>query len=90
MLTMALMLIEHHYIHHYPATARYLELLGHQHRTRKKVPVEAYPKFRECLLAMLARFHESDWNDQLARQWGEAIDLAVKTMIIGYEPDYTP
>jgi hemoglobin-like flavoprotein len=84
-LHMALLLAAHHYVHRYPATTSYLKVLGHTHAARRGVPVEAYDSFRDCLIETLAEFHGKDWDEQLATQWREALDLAIATMLEGYE-----
>lgn len=83
-LAMTLTIVERHYRRAYPTTERYLRQLGEQHQQRRKVPPDAYPRFRDCLLETLAKFHGADWDESLARQWGEALDLAARTMLAGY------
>ena len=42
----------------------------------------------DCLSAMmttLARYHGEDWSESLARQWKEAIELAIEEMMEGYQ-----
>ena len=81
------MMVEAYYSHDYPAAEHYLKVLGTRHKNygaRK----EDYPKFRECLLETLAVIHAEDWDAELARQWGEAIDKATSTMLLGYEEDF--
>jgi len=87
MLTMALVLLENHYSHSYPATDHYLKVLGHRHYLWN-VPPELYPKFRDCLLETLAQFHDNDWDDVLHSQWHAAIDKASQTMLEGYKQPY--
>jgi hemoglobin-like flavoprotein len=84
-LHMALLLAAHHYVHRYPATTSYLRVLGHTHSARRGVPAELYDGFRDCLLETLAQFHADQWDDQLALQWREALDLAIATMLEGYD-----
>jgi hemoglobin-like flavoprotein len=83
LLTMALLVIERHYTHSYPATEMYLNYLGTKHDERG-IPPQQYPMFREALLATLERFHGPGWDDHLATQWREAIDSAIEAMIKGY------
>jgi hemoglobin-like flavoprotein len=83
LLTIQLMVIERHYLHEYPTTTSYLKALGKQHQ-RRGIPADAFPKFRDALLASLQRFHGADWDDGLARQWAEAIDRAARAMLQGY------
>ena len=87
MLTMALMMVEAHYSHSYPATEHYLKVLGHRHHQMGVKP-ELYVKFRDCLLAALEVFHADDWDQHLAGQWRKAIEKATATMLEGYERDY--
>jgi hemoglobin-like flavoprotein len=84
LLTMALMVIERHYTHSYAATELYLQYLGTKHKTRG-IPIDLYPPFADAMLASLERFHGKDWSPELARQWQEALDKALETMILGYE-----
>jgi hemoglobin-like flavoprotein len=88
LLTMALMVIEGYYSHGYPATEAYLRYLGSRHHGWGIAP-EHYPKFRDALLATLEQFHGSDWEPELARQWREAIDRAIKAMLQGYKQHFT-
>lgn len=88
LLTMALIAVEAHYTHSYPATTHYLHVLGHRHHERG-IPPEHFPKFRDCLLETLGEFHAERWTAELARQWREAIDCAAATMLEGYQRDYT-
>jgi hemoglobin-like flavoprotein len=83
-LTMALMLVVHHYNHRYATTASYLMELGRQHDERRKIPAATYPMFRDCLLETLQRFHGEEWDEALAEQWCHALDLAAATMLGGY------
>jgi hemoglobin-like flavoprotein len=84
LLTMALLVIEAHFAHGYPATTAYLRQLGYKHHTRKVRP-ELYRPFGEALLATLELVHSSGWDSELARQWREAIERTSKTMLLGYQ-----
>lgn len=84
LLTMALQMIEIHHRHNYPATRKYLHVLGHRHH-RMGIPGDAYPKFRECLLVTLQRFHGNDWSETLENQWHTAITQAAQVMLEGYD-----
>ncbi len=84
LLTMALLTIERHYHHRYEMTSEYLKLLGERHR-RRGIGADLYPKWQTAMLATLERFHGSDWNDSLAEQWREAIDVAIEIMAREYE-----
>ena len=87
LLTMALITIESHCSHSYPATEHYLKVLGHRHHEMGVEP-GLYPKFRDCLIEALDNFHGDDWDEGLAMQWREAIEKATATMLEGYERDY--
>jgi hemoglobin-like flavoprotein len=87
LLGMTLLLIEHHYVHRYPMSESYLQILGHRHQTRRGIPAWTYGPFRDCLLESLAQFHGAEWDEKLARQWTEAIDLASRAMLAGYDQD---
>lgn len=87
LLGMTLLLIEHHYVHRYPTSEAYLRLLGHRHQSRRGIPAWTYGPFRDCLLETLAQFHGAEWDANLAHQWAEAIDLASRTMLSGYDQD---
>lgn len=89
MLSMSLLLIAHHYQYGFPTTESYLQILGHRHQVRRGIPAGAYGPFRDCLLETLERFHGNDWDEALARQWSEAIDLASRAMLSGYDRDVT-
>ena len=82
-LRMVLLVIEHHYLQPTPAVRDYLKVLGHRHALRR-IPPDAYPSFRDCLLETLARFHGRDWSDDLRGHWQEAIDAAAAAMLKGY------
>jgi hemoglobin-like flavoprotein len=88
LLTMALMVMERHYSGSYPATRMYLKYLGTRHHDWG-IPKELYPKFRAALLATLQRFHSTDWDEHLGEQWQVAIDLAIDTMLEGYQHHFS-
>jgi hemoglobin-like flavoprotein len=88
LLRMALMVMECHYTHGYPATENYLKYLGSKHHERG-VAAELYPKFRDALLTTLAEFHGPDWDEGLAGQWRAAFDRAAGTMLEGYRKHFT-
>ena len=82
MLTMALGAVrEHPEIKN--AFREYLRVLGTKHK-RKGIPKELYPKFLEALLATLEEFHGDDWDENLARQWTDAVQDASELMFEGY------
>lgn len=83
-LTMMLSVIEDFYRHSYPATARYLRLVGQRHKARG-IPKELYPIFSQCLLETLKRFHGQKWNPQLSDEWQSGIDKASKVLLEGYQ-----
>jgi hemoglobin-like flavoprotein len=81
LLTMALKLVEQHYVHRYPAVRSYLKVLGQRHRDRFGIPAEMFPPFGDCLLLSLQQFHGSEWDQGLEDQWRAAIDEAVALML---------
>ena len=85
LLTMALMLVEHHYLNHNRVTEDYLRILGYQHHVRRGIPADLYPPFYECLLVALEQFHGSDWEPRLAGQWREALEMTSRIMLEGYQ-----
>ena len=87
-LRMALMIMECHYTHAYPATEGYLKYLGSKHHDRG-VGLELYPKFRDALLVTLEQFHGTEWNEGLAGQWHEAYDRATRAMAEGYQHHFS-
>ena len=88
MLTVALASVEAYYSHHFPATEHYLKVLGNRH-FHEGVRPEDYPKFQTALLETLEDFFGDQWQPDLARQWKEALELAVQTMLEGYHKVYT-
>jgi hemoglobin-like flavoprotein len=83
MLSVALVTVERHSTGSYPAVEMYMRYLGTRHLDRHIEP-ESYAKFRDALLATLERFHDKEWDADLASQWGQALDGAVDTMLEGY------
>lgn len=83
-LTMALTLVVQYHLNKFAAVEQYLKYVGMHHHDRK-IPKELYPDWRETMMVTLERFHENDWNDDLANQWREAIDAATETMLKGYD-----
>jgi len=83
LLTMALQVVVQYYLHGFPTAEAYLKILGEEHSGRGIGP-ELYPKFCDALLASLSRFHSRDWNDQLAQQWRQAVELAATRMLEAY------
>ena len=88
MLTMALVTVEAYYTGNYAAISHYLRVLGTRHFQQANVLPEHYPLFRDSLLATLEEIHGDDWDADLQRQWHEAIDKAIQTMLEGYEEPY--
>lgn len=82
-LTMMLSTIEDFYQHSYPATARYLRLVGQRHKARG-IPKELYPLFSQCLMETLERFHGQNWSEPLGDEWQNGIDKASRVMMEGY------
>ncbi len=86
-LTMALVMVENHFSHAYPATRHYLMVLGHRHHV-SGIPADLFPKFCDCLLKTLETFYGSAWEAELAAQWGGALEKASRTMLEGYQRPY--
>jgi hemoglobin-like flavoprotein len=86
-LTMALMLVERYYITSFIATERFLQYLGTQHQARS-IPRDRYPDWINTMLITLEHFHGMAWDEDLARQWREALEKAVNKMLEGYEERY--
>jgi hemoglobin-like flavoprotein len=83
MLTMALVGVKQYPVLRTPAHA-YLQVLGSKHH-RWGIPKDLYPKFIEILIEQIAEFHGDQWNEDLAKQWNNALTLAVATMHEGYQ-----
>ena len=83
-LTMSLKLVGEYHVNGYAAIKLYLQHVGTDHNNRG-VPREAYPQFSDALLIALERFHGDDWNDALATEWRDAMDVACKAMFDGYD-----
>ncbi len=88
MLTVALASVEAYYSQRFPATEHYLKVLGHRH-FHEGVQLDDYPKFQTALVETLEEFFGDEWQPDLARQWSEALELAIKTMQEGYQQTYT-
>ncbi|MCA9029059.1 MAG: hypothetical protein KDA86_28015 [Planctomycetaceae bacterium] len=84
MLTVALASVEAYYSQRFPATGHYLKVLGNRH-FHEGVRTEDYAAFREALIGTLQEFFAETWDQPLANQWHEALDLAIETMMEGYE-----
>ena len=89
LLSMALLLVEHHYKNRQQVTENYLKVLGHAHATRRGIPAVLFDAFTECLIETIAAFHGGAWTEHLAKQWREALDLAVGVMKEGYHGNYS-
>ena len=87
LLTMALITIESHFTDDFPATAHYLRVLGTRHRDNG-IPVGLFPRFGDCLVTVLARFHGSQWTSELAKDWNDAFDKTTQTMLEGYDREF--
>jgi hemoglobin-like flavoprotein len=83
LLTMALQVVVQYYLHGFPAAEAYLKIQGEEH-SRRGIEPELYPKFCQALLATLSRFHSREWNDKLAEQWRQALELAATKMVEAY------
>jgi hemoglobin-like flavoprotein len=86
-LTMALVMIENNFSHEYPATQHYLRVLGHRHHLMG-IPTDLFPKFCDCLLQTLEKFHGTSWDAELSAQWRGALEKASQTMLEGYRKPY--
>ena len=75
------------YPHTLPAVDAYLQILGTKHK-RRGIPREAYQPFRDVLLETLGRSFGPVWDDNLAAQWRDALDVATEKMLEGYEKDF--
>ena len=82
-LRMMLLLIDQYYRQPTPAIEQYLKILGYRHG-QWKIEAELYPKFRDCLLETLGRFHGVEWSGDLEAEWHAAIDKAAGVMLQGY------
>jgi len=83
LLTMALQVVVQYYLNGFPTAEAYLKILGEEH-SRRGIEPELYPKFCDALLETFSRFHFHDWNDALAQQWREALELAATEMVEAY------
>ncbi len=88
MLTVALASVEAYYSHRFPATEHYLHVLGHRH-FHEGVRAEDFGKFQSVLLEILEEFFADEWDESLATQWSEALELTVNVMREGYQDTYT-
>jgi hemoglobin-like flavoprotein len=59
-----------------------LAQMGERHRTYGARP-EHYPVVRDCMLIALARTAGPAWTDQLAADWGAALNAVAGAMIHG-------
>lgn len=84
MLTSALLSVQLNYAHRLKAVRRYLRVLGKRH-FGKNIPKEFYPDFRECILETLSEFHGKEWDDYLAREWHDALEIAFGVMFEAYD-----
>lgn len=83
MLMNALHVVVAHAGARHAAATEYLKILGHRHHQRQ-IPLDAFPKFTDSMLASLARFHGPDWSVELARAWRTAFEEAAAEMELGY------
>lgn len=88
MLTMALASVESYFLHRFPATEHYFQVLGHRH-FHAGVRREDFGKFESVLLEVLAEFHGPEWTPDLAAAWQAAIRLATDKMAEGYAGTFT-
>ena len=83
-LTMALKLLEQYYTNRFLSIEQYLHTMGTRHSDHR-VPRDMYPEWKDAMLVTLEGFHGDQWNDDLAREWTEAIELATDVMFRGYD-----
>jgi hemoglobin-like flavoprotein len=83
MLMNALHLVVAHAGNRHAATTEYLKILGYRHH-QQQIPLDAFPKFIDSMLAALARFHGPEWSVELARAWRSAFEEATAAMQAGY------
>ncbi len=83
-LTMALKLLEQYYTNRFLSIEQYLHTMGTRHNDHR-VPRDMYPEWKDAMLVTLEGFHGDQWNDDLAREWTEAIELATDVMFRGYD-----
>lgn len=50
--------------------------------------MEPTQPFRDVLLETLGRSFGPVWNEELAAQWGDALNVATEKMLEGYEKDF--
>ncbi len=86
LLTMALTVVEQNYSDGHLTTKKYLRYLGRQHDERG-IPKSLYSQWRDAMLETLYQFHGDDWDQQVAKQWREAIESAIQVMFEGYQSD---
>jgi NAD(P)H-flavin reductase len=66
----------------------FLQGLGRDHR-KFGTQAEHYPAVGASLLATLAHFNGTDWNEDLAREWGEAYTVVAQVMTEAAAEDET-
>ena len=86
MLAMALNAVKQH-PHLRKGAEAYLQVLGTKHKNRG-IPKELYGGFIEVLLEAAAEFHGNEWDQDLARQWSDALGRAKDLMFEGYEQHF--
>ncbi len=87
LLTTALIIVERYYSSPNPAVEQYLQFLGTKHYD-KKIPKELYAQWSLAMLQTLSQFHGDEWDEGLAAQWREAIQVATELMFDGYDTRY--
>ena len=83
MLMNALRVVVAHAGERHAAATEYLKILGHRHH-QMEIPLDAFPKFTDSMLAALSRFHGPAWSVELAQDWRFALEEAVAAMELGY------
>lgn len=83
LLRMALSVIHQYHEHRYPAAEQYLLVLGYKH-SRRRIPRDLYPAWRDCMLDTLEQVLGDNWSEDLEQQWAEAIEAAIAVIERGY------
>ena len=87
LLTMALIVIEKEYRSPNDAIKSDLRVLGTKH-SRKQISREEFTRWTESMLNALAEHHGADWDDELCKDWHDAITIAIDQMLVGYDEHY--
>ena len=88
LLTMALLVIEKQHSSPFAAAEEYLRYLGTKHRDWQ-IPQSLYSDWTAAMLETLKQFHADEWDQQLEKQWEDAITGVVDVMFQGYQTHFT-